>query len=113
MHVYVHGNLSSHVAQELLDAAKSSVADGLVMVVHLQSVKQITASGLGALMDVRRSLLEAGLTLSLAGLSFRHRFLLHAWCAEPLFDEWESTYANSRALVKDVQTSAGLDLQGD
>ena len=113
MHVYVHGNLSSHVAPELLDAARSSVANGLVMVVHLQSVKQITAAGLGALMDVRRQLLDAGLTISLAGLNFSKRFVLHAWCAEPLFDEWESSMASVRSVPKDVQTNAGLDLQGD
>lgn len=113
MHVYVHGKLSSQVAPELLDAASASVASGLVMVVHLQSVKQITAAGMGVLMDMRRQVLDAGLTLSLAGLNFKQRFLLHAWCAQPLFDEWESTIPLSRATAKDVQTTAGIDLLGD
>ena len=113
IHVYVHGKLSSQVAPELLDAAQASIASGLVMVVHLQSAKQITAAGMGVLMDMRRQVLDAGLTLSLAGLNFRQRFLLHAWCAQPLFDEWESTIPLSRSLAKDVHTNAGMDLLGD
>jgi hypothetical protein len=82
------------------------------MVVHLTAVRQITAAGLGALMDVRRKLLDAGLTISLAGLGFRHRFLLHAWCAQPLFDEWESTIAYGRSSPKDLETTGRMDLRG-
>ncbi|MGA2537306.1 MAG: WecB/TagA/CpsF family glycosyltransferase [Terracidiphilus sp.] len=113
MHVYLHGKLGAQVADDLMNAADASIANGLVMVVHLQSVKQITASGLGLLMDVRRRVLDAGLTLSLAGLNFRQRFLLHAWCAQPLFDEWESSGGHTSPIAKDVQTNAGMDLQGD
>jgi N-acetylglucosaminyldiphosphoundecaprenol N-acetyl-beta-D-mannosaminyltransferase len=113
MHVYLHGKLGAQVADDLMNAADASIANGLVMVVHLQSVKQITASGLGLLMDVRRRVLDAGLTLSLAGLNFRQRFLLHAWCAQPLFDEWESSGGHTSSIAKDVQTNAGMDLQGD
>jgi N-acetylglucosaminyldiphosphoundecaprenol N-acetyl-beta-D-mannosaminyltransferase len=113
MHVYIHGKLSAKVAPELYDAARDSVSSGLVMVVHLQSVRHITAAGLGALMGVRRQVLDAGLTLSLAGLNLRQRFLLHAWCAQPLFDEWESSIPMSPAIAKDVATNAGMDLQGD
>jgi hypothetical protein len=68
---------------------------------------------LGTLMDVRRKLLDAGLTLSLAGLGFRHRLLLHAWCAHPLFDEWESTIAFGRSMAKDLETAGGMDLRVD
>jgi N-acetylglucosaminyldiphosphoundecaprenol N-acetyl-beta-D-mannosaminyltransferase len=111
MHVYLHGKLGSQVANDLMNATDASIASGLVMVVHLQSVRQITASGLGLLMDVRRRVLDHGLTLSLAGLNFRQRFLLHAWCAQPLFDEWESTRVNTASsIAKDVQTNAGMDL---
>ena len=113
MHVYVHGKLCGEIAPALLEAATASIASSLVMVVHLPAVKQITAAGLGALMGARRKLLEAGLTLSLAGLNFKQRFLLHAWCAHPLFDEWVPTIAYGRSLAKDLGKTGGIDLRGE
>jgi N-acetylglucosaminyldiphosphoundecaprenol N-acetyl-beta-D-mannosaminyltransferase len=113
MHVYIHGKLSAEVGDSLQEANNASIASGLVMVVHLQSVRQITAAGLGALMDVRRQLLDAGLTLSLTGLNFKQRFLLHAWCAAPLFDEWESTIAYGRSMAKGSETAARMNLPGE
>jgi N-acetylglucosaminyldiphosphoundecaprenol N-acetyl-beta-D-mannosaminyltransferase len=113
MHVYVHGRLGADSAASLLEAVHASIANGLVMVVHLQSVRQMTAAGLGALMDVRRQLLEAGLSMSLAGLNFKLRFLLHAWCAQPLFDEWQPAIAHGRSLMPQVETPAGIDLGGE
>jgi N-acetylglucosaminyldiphosphoundecaprenol N-acetyl-beta-D-mannosaminyltransferase len=112
MHVYVHGKLCGEIAAALQDAAKASVAGGLVMVVHLAAVRQITSSGLGALMGVRRSLLDAGLTLALAGLGVKHRFLLHAWCAQPLFDEWVSAISYRRSMASDSIGAGGIDLRG-
>jgi hypothetical protein len=64
-------------------------------------------------MDVRRQLLDAGLTLSLAGLGFRHRFLLHAWCAHPLFDEWESTIAYGRSVANNLETTTRKNVRGE
>ena len=113
MHVYAHGKLSGEIASALLEAASASVAGSLVMVVHLTAVRQITAAGLGTLMDVRRQLLDAGLTLSLAGLGFRHRFLLHAWCAHPLFDEWESTIAYGRSVANNLETTTRKNVRGE
>jgi N-acetylglucosaminyldiphosphoundecaprenol N-acetyl-beta-D-mannosaminyltransferase len=112
-HVHLHGNLSSEIGAALQDASAASRANGVVMVVHFDAVRQITAAGLGILMSVRRQMLEAGLTLSLAGLSFKHRFLLHAWCAQPLFDEWESTITSGRSMAKEFEANAGLHLQGE
>jgi len=112
MHVYVHGKLSGEIAPGLLATARTSIAGSQVMVLHFSGVRQITAAGLGALMEVRRTLLDAGLTLSLAGLRFKHRFLLHAWCAHPLFDEWESTSAHGRSMAKDLETAGRIDLHG-
>jgi N-acetylglucosaminyldiphosphoundecaprenol N-acetyl-beta-D-mannosaminyltransferase len=103
MHVYLHGRLSAQTAADFRQASEVSIASGLVMIVHMQGVKQITAAGLGVLMDVRRQLLDAGLTLSLAGLSFKQRFLLHAWCAQPLFDEWQSTIAHGRSMAPEAE----------
>jgi len=113
MHVYVHGKLGAGIEPELAEAASASVSSSVVMVVHLQSVRQITAAGLGALMGVRRRLLEAGLTLSLAGLSVKNRFLLHAWCAQPLFDEWESSHARGRAGGIETETAGLVNLHGE
>jgi N-acetylglucosaminyldiphosphoundecaprenol N-acetyl-beta-D-mannosaminyltransferase len=110
MHVYVHGKLGAEVGPALLEASAASVAANLVMVVHLQGAKHVTAAGLGSMMSARRNLLDHGLTLSLAGLQFKHKFLLHAWCAHPLFDEWPSTIAYARSMAKDMETSARLDL---
>jgi N-acetylglucosaminyldiphosphoundecaprenol N-acetyl-beta-D-mannosaminyltransferase len=113
MHVYVHGRLGADSATSLLEAAGASIANGLVMVVHLQAVRQMTAAGLGALMDVRRQLLEGGLSMSLAGLNFKIRFLLHAWCAQPLFDEWQPAIAHGRSMAPQVDAPARIDLAGE
>jgi N-acetylglucosaminyldiphosphoundecaprenol N-acetyl-beta-D-mannosaminyltransferase len=113
MHVYVHGKLGAGIEPELAEAASASVSSSVVMVVHLQGVRQITAAGLGALMGVRRRLLDAGLTLSLAGLSVKNRFLLHAWCAQPLFDEWESSHARGRVGSIETETTALVNLNGE
>jgi N-acetylglucosaminyldiphosphoundecaprenol N-acetyl-beta-D-mannosaminyltransferase len=113
MHVYVHGKLASQTGYSLLEATAGAIANNLVMVVHLQAVRQITAAGLGALMDVRRQVLDSGLTLSLAGLNLKHRFLLHAWCAQPLFDEWESTIAYGRAMARSFDMTAKMSVQGE
>ena len=83
------------------------------MVVHLQAVRQVTAAGFGILMDARRQLLEAGLSLSLAGLSLKMRFLLHAWCVQPLFDEWQPAISRGRPLVPETEMPVRLNLSGD
>jgi N-acetylglucosaminyldiphosphoundecaprenol N-acetyl-beta-D-mannosaminyltransferase len=88
LHVYVHGRLAGESASALQEATGVSIAEGVMMVVHLQATKHITAAGLGILMKVRRQLLEAGLSLALTDLNLRRRFLLHAWCVHPLFEEW-------------------------
>jgi len=111
MHVYLHGKLSADAAPALDEAAEAAVASGLVMVVHMQGVKQITAAGLGAMMDIRRQLLDAGLTVSLAGLNFKQRFLLHAWCAQPLFDEWQATIAHGRSMAPEREADPRLNLR--
>jgi N-acetylglucosaminyldiphosphoundecaprenol N-acetyl-beta-D-mannosaminyltransferase len=112
MHVYAHGKLCAKIAPALEEAAAASIDGSLVMVVHLQGVKQITAAGMGALMGIRRTLLDAGLTLSLTGLKLKHRFLLHAWCAHPLFDECESTIDYGRSKAKELDATGLADLHG-
>jgi len=113
VHVYIHGKVSRQIGPELQKAAALSIENSLVMVVHLQSVKHITAAGLGALLGIRRQILDAGLTLSLSGLKVGQRFLLHAWCAQPLFDEWDATTANSRAMAKEQMAAASIRMQAE
>jgi N-acetylglucosaminyldiphosphoundecaprenol N-acetyl-beta-D-mannosaminyltransferase len=110
LHVYVHGKLCAGIGRELQAATNASIANGLVMVVHLQTTRQVTAAGLGILMDARRQLLDSGLSLSLAGLNFKLRLLLHAWCARPLFDEWQPAIAHSRSMAPESTTAAHMDL---
>jgi len=113
LHVYVQGKLALCTAPELQAATDAAISQGLVMVVHLQQVRQVTAEGLGMLMSVRRELLEAGLSLSLAGLSLGMRFLFHAWYAQPLFDEWQPTLAHGRSMAPDPETSLRLEISGE
>jgi hypothetical protein len=76
-------------------------------------VKQITTSGLGVLMSLRRQLLECGLSLQLAGLNLRQRFLLHAWCAQPLFDDWYPVSAQGRSLALETEAAASIGMTAE
>jgi len=111
LHVYVHGRLGADIADALQQATTASIINGQVMVVHLQAVQQSTAAGFGMLLSARRQLLEAGLSLSLAGLSFKMRFLLHAWSMQPLFDEWQPAISRGRPLTQESQTAVRIDLR--
>lgn len=110
MHVYIEGRLGEQTAQQLMDTTAEAILRGLVMVVHMHGVKQISAAGMGALMSVRRKLLNAGLTLSLAGLSLKQRFLLHASCAQPLFDEWEDRNVRKVQTGFEVESVPAIEM---
>ncbi len=110
LHVYVHGRLGADLGPEIMKITTGAVLSGQMMVVHLSNVKQMTAAGLGILLSVRRQLLEAGLSLSLAGLNMKQRFVLYAWCLKPLFDEWHPTIARGRAMSKERSTVAAIKL---
>ncbi len=99
LHVYVHGRLGAEAMEALQAATTTAILNGLLMVVHLDAVRQSTAAGFGILLDARRQLLEAGLSLSLAGLTLKSRFLLYSWQLLPLFDEWEPAIARSRPMI--------------
>jgi anti-anti-sigma regulatory factor len=100
--VSIHGRLSAEIAAQLQDATTASILNGLVMVVHLNEVGQVTAAGLGVLLGARRQLLEAGLSLSLAGLNLKKRFVLRAWNLHMLFDEWQPAISRGRPLVAEA-----------
>lgn len=113
LHVYVNGRLGAETAAGLREATTFAIVNGLVMVVHLNEVRQATAAGFGVLMNARRELLEAGLSLSLAGLDLKMRFLLHAWCLQPLFDEWQPVLSRSRPLAAAPEEHLRLDLRAE
>jgi N-acetylglucosaminyldiphosphoundecaprenol N-acetyl-beta-D-mannosaminyltransferase len=117
IHIHVHGKLCSELASALQEATDASIANGLVEVVYLQEVRQVTAAGLGVLMDLRRQLLDAGLTLSLTGLSFSHHFILYGLCALPLFDEWQAAaaqnWSQNWSLILENEAASNPGLQPD
>lgn len=99
LHVHVEGKLSTELHAPLMEATEQCLRESRVMVVHLQKLRRITPVGLGILMEARRRLLDAGLSLLLSGLALRTRLLLYAWCAQPLFDEWQSAFQPGRPLT--------------
>jgi N-acetylglucosaminyldiphosphoundecaprenol N-acetyl-beta-D-mannosaminyltransferase len=109
MHIYLYGKLGAETAPALDRAVDTAIANGLMVVAHLKTVRQIDAAGMGFLMGARRKLFDAGLSLSLASLSLRHRFLFHAWCALPLFDEWHSP--RTQAALQEAETTPYLKLK--
>lgn len=111
MHVNIHGRLGSECASQVQAATTASIVNGLVMVVHLDKVRHLTAAGFGVLLDARRQLLEAGLSLSLGGLGLRTRFVLHAWRLQPLFDEWQPAILRSRPLVQEPLSESDLPVR--
>lgn len=98
-HLYIHGKLSDNLNEVIDEAVSSSISKGQVVVIHLQNARLITPLGLGLLMDARRQMLDAGLSLSLSGLTMKTRLLLYAWCVQPLFDEWKPVFSNLRAMA--------------
>ena len=113
MHVNIHGRLGAEIATAVQDATAASIVNGLVMVVHLHSVKQVTAAGLGVLLGARRQLLEAGLSLSLAGLNLKTCFVLYAWNLQRLFDEWQPAISRSRPLAAEVEPHTHMRLRSE
>jgi N-acetylglucosaminyldiphosphoundecaprenol N-acetyl-beta-D-mannosaminyltransferase len=113
LHVYVHGRLGAEIMPSLREAAQAAIVNSQVVVVHLNAVRQATAAGFGILMDMRRKLLEAGLSLSLAGLNLKMRFLLSAWRLQPLFDEWQPAIAAGRPLVAEIATPVRIDMTAE
>jgi ABC-type transporter Mla MlaB component len=58
-----------------------------MLCIHFDNVVHVDPSGMGLVLDARRRLLEAGLTLQSTRVPARLRFLLYAWCIRPLMDE--------------------------
>lgn len=111
MHIYLQGKLTTAHAGALGRAIDRSIANGQVAVIHLKGMQQASADGLGMLLDVRRRLLDAGLTLSLADVSLRLRFVLHAWCVQALFDDWQPLSAQGRSPVAQSEMADGVPLE--
>jgi len=111
LHVLIDGRLGSEIAAQMQQAVTAGILHGQVMVVHLDAVRQVTAAGMGVLLGARRQLLEAGLSLSLAGLNLKTRFALHAWNLQPLFEEWQPAISRGRPLVAETGSSVSVTLR--
>lgn len=89
-HMHIQGNLDADTAASFFNRTVSDcITGGQLLVVHLWDLKYASADGLGVLLDARRRMLAAGLSLTLAGIPARIRFLFFVWCLEPLFDEFK------------------------
>jgi len=113
LHFHVYGRLGTESAAALQDAATRCTVNGHAMVVHLRSARQITPGGLGVLLEMRRQLMGAGLSLSLAGLSLKMRFLLRAWHLQRLFDEWQPVISHGRPLASVTEMPVRTVLGGE
>jgi ABC-type transporter Mla MlaB component len=113
LHFHIYGRLGAESAAAVQDATTTSIVNGLAMVVHLRSARQVTPGGFGVLLEMRRQLLAAGLSLSLAGLSLKTRFLLRAWHLQHLFDEWQPVLSRRRPSVPVTEMPLRIVLGGE
>jgi len=88
-HLHLSGNLEKSTSAMLQRTVSSCVADGRLLVVHMNDLKYASPGGLGALLEARQRLLATGLSLTLAGIPTKVKVLFSAWCLEPLFDEFK------------------------
>ena len=89
VHLHLQGNLESETSPALDRTVNGCIAEGQLLVVHMQHLAYASPEGLGALLDARQRLLATGLSLTLAGVPARLKLLFSAWCLEPLFDEFK------------------------
>ena len=89
VHLHIQGNLESETSPALDRTVNGCIAEGQLLVVHMQDLAYASPEGLGALLDARQRLLAMGLSLTLAGVPARFKLLFSAWCLEPLFDEFK------------------------
>jgi hypothetical protein len=113
LHLHIHGRLGAESAAAVQEATTTSIVNGLAMVVHLRSARQVTPGGFGVLLEMRRQLLAAGLSLSLAGLGLKTRFMLRAWHLQQLFDEWQPVTSRRRRSALVTEVSGHILLGGE
>jgi len=89
VHLHLQGNLESETSPALDRTVNGCIAEGQLLVIHMQDLAYASPEGLGALLDARQRLLATGLSLTLAGVPARLKVLFSAWCLEPLFDEFK------------------------
>jgi len=89
VHLRIQGNLEGSATSVLDRTVTNCIAGGQLLVVHLEDLNYASPEGLGALLEARQKLLAMGLSLTLSGVPARTKFLLSAWCLEPLFDEFK------------------------
>jgi N-acetylglucosaminyldiphosphoundecaprenol N-acetyl-beta-D-mannosaminyltransferase len=89
VHLHLQGNLESETSPALDRTVNGCIAEGQLLVIHMQDLAYASPEGLGALLDARQRLMATGLSLTLAGVPTRLKLLFSAWCLEPLFDEFK------------------------
>jgi len=87
LHLHVAGKINAALAPVIDRAVEDCIAETRILCIHLELVTRIDAAGLGILLDARRRLIDAGLTLQTAQLPSRMRSRLDSWCVRPLLDE--------------------------
>jgi N-acetylglucosaminyldiphosphoundecaprenol N-acetyl-beta-D-mannosaminyltransferase len=87
LHLHIAGSVSGRLAPVINRAVEDCTADMRMLCIHFDNVVHVDPSGMGLVLDARRRLLEAGLTLQSTRVPARLRFLLYAWCIRPLMDE--------------------------
>jgi N-acetylglucosaminyldiphosphoundecaprenol N-acetyl-beta-D-mannosaminyltransferase len=89
MHLHIQGNLEAASAAAIDRTVTNCIDGGQLLVLHLEDMSYASPEGLGLLLEARQRLLATGLSLTLSGVPARFKFLLSAWCLEPLFDEFK------------------------
>ena len=87
LHLHIAGEITGELQPVLERAVEECRADARMLCLHLDNVVRIDPVGLGVLLEARRLLHEAGLTLQAAHIPNRLRFQFFAWCTWPLIDE--------------------------
>jgi N-acetylglucosaminyldiphosphoundecaprenol N-acetyl-beta-D-mannosaminyltransferase len=89
VHLHIQGNLEGDTRGVLDRTVNTCIANGQLLVLHLQDLRYAGPDGLGALLEARQRLLASGLSLTLSSTPARLRLLFSAWCLNPLFDEFK------------------------
>ncbi len=87
LHLHIAGEITEKIQPVIDRAVEECLADARMLCMHLDNVVRIDPVGLGLLLDARRRLHEAGLSLQAAHIPNRLRFQFFAWCTWPLIDE--------------------------
>jgi N-acetylglucosaminyldiphosphoundecaprenol N-acetyl-beta-D-mannosaminyltransferase len=87
LHLHVAGSVNAALTPVINRAVEDCIGEMKLLCIHMDRVAWVDAEGLGLLLDARRRLLNAGLTLQTAKVPAGLRFRFFAWCVGPLLEE--------------------------